>query len=526
MTDTQNRQRVTRRNFLASTAIGTAAILTAGPLAWAQSAPRPADDRSNQGQTNMKTRKLGALEVSEIGAGAMSISANYGPGAPKDQGIATLRAAFEKGVTFFDTAEVYGPYTNEELVGEALAPFRDKVRIATKFGFNVQGDGAPLSKPEHIKKVAEASLKRLRTDHIDLFYQHRVDPKVPMEDVAGAVKDLIQEGKVLHFGLSEAGVANIRRAHAVQPVAAIQTEYSFIERSPEHNGVLDVCEELGIGFVPWGPVGMGFLTGWMTPETRFDTKTDFRHKFPRFSPENKIQLGVEPGAYEVRIEEQRLSRVTKTQVSEGATATLDARQFGPVATEATRSRGDGEAGKYDVARRNQIELRTGTGASWASQASATTATGSESLDVFVGLHIPVPERDPGHDGGGSGPWRRIECDGQPPECVRRRVRYRRGPDRHAVQSVPIAAARPGHQAVHRPVRRPGIRRERGQLRGGVRRVRRGTRASDSRRTHRSRRRLSRRTLVFDRPQRRRQLDDRLPTVGRHARQLQRAGKRN
>jgi aryl-alcohol dehydrogenase-like predicted oxidoreductase len=261
--------------------MGTAAVLAAGPLAWAQTAPRPDNNqRTVQRETKMKTRKLGALEVSELGAGAMSISANYGPGAPKDQGIPTLRAAFEKGVTFFDTAEVYGPYTNEELVGEALAPFRDEVRIATKFGFNIEGDSAPLSKPEHIKKAAEASLKRLRTDRIDLFYQHRVDAKVPMEDVAGAVKDLIQEGKVLHFGLSEAGVANIRRAHAVQPVAAIQTEYSFIERAPEHNGVLDVCEELGIGFVPWGPVSMGFLTGWMTPETRFDTKTD---KFPRFS---------------------------------------------------------------------------------------------------------------------------------------------------------------------------------------------------------------------------------------------------
>jgi aryl-alcohol dehydrogenase-like predicted oxidoreductase len=202
------------------------------------------------------------------------------------QGISTIRAAHAKGVTLFDTAEVYGPYTSELLVGEALEPIRNEVRIATKFGFNVAGDGAPLSKPEHIKKVAEASLMRLRTDHIDLFYQHRVDPNVPMEDVAGAVKDLIREGKVLHFGLSEAGVANIRRAHAVQPVTAIQSEYSFIERAPEQNGVLDVCEELGIGFVPWGPVGMGFLTGKMTPDTRFDPKTDYRHKFPRFTPEN------------------------------------------------------------------------------------------------------------------------------------------------------------------------------------------------------------------------------------------------
>jgi aryl-alcohol dehydrogenase-like predicted oxidoreductase len=285
MSTTQDHRGVSRRNFLATTAMA-GAVLTVAPLAWAASSDQPSAVNMTKGDNNMKKRKLGALEVSELGAGAMSISANYGPSAPKDQGIATLRAAFEKGVTFFDTAEVYGPYTNEELVGEALAPFRDKVRIATKFGFNLEGDGAPLSKPEHIKKVAEASLKRLRTDRIDLFYQHRVDPKVPMEDVAGAVKDLIQQGKVLHFGLSEAGVANIRRAHAVQPLSAIQTEYSFIERAPEHNGVLDVCQELGIGFVPWGPVGMGFLTGWMTPEMRFDTKTDFRHKFPRFSPEN------------------------------------------------------------------------------------------------------------------------------------------------------------------------------------------------------------------------------------------------
>lgn len=234
----------------------------------------------------MKTRKLGQMEVSELGAGCMSISANYGPPADKAQAIATIRAAHEKGVTFFDTAEVYGPYTNETLVGEALEPVRNEVRIATKFGFDIEGSGGPNSRPEQIRKVAEASLRRLRTDRIDLFYQHRVDPNVPMEDVAGAVKDLIKEGKVLHFGLSEAGVGNIRRAHAVQPVAAIQTEYSFVERAPERNGVLDLCEELGIGFVPWGPVGMGFLTGDMTPETRFDPATDFRHKFPRFSPEN------------------------------------------------------------------------------------------------------------------------------------------------------------------------------------------------------------------------------------------------
>lgn len=234
----------------------------------------------------MKTRNLGAMEVSELGAGCMSITSNYGPPADRAEGIATIRAAHEKGVTFFDTAEVYGPYANELLVGEALEPIRDGVRIATKFGFDIEGSGAPYSRPEQIRKVAEASLKRLRTDRIDLFYQHRVDPNVPIEEVAGTVRDLINEGKVLHFGLSEANVSTIRRAHAVQPVSAVQSEYSFVERAPEHNGVLDLCEELGIGFVPWGPIGMGFLTGQMTPDTRFDPATDFRHKFPRFSPEN------------------------------------------------------------------------------------------------------------------------------------------------------------------------------------------------------------------------------------------------
>ena len=188
----------------------------------------------------MKTRKLGILEVSELGAGCMSISANYGLPAPRDQGIKVIRAAYEKGVTFFDTAEVYGPFTNEELVGEALSPFRDKVTIASKFGFDLEGGSRGLnSRPEHIKKVVEASLKRLKTDRIDLYYQHRVDPKVPIEDVAGAIKDLIKEGKVLHFGLSEASAKTIRRAHAVQPVTAIQSEYSLMERSPERNGVLE-----------------------------------------------------------------------------------------------------------------------------------------------------------------------------------------------------------------------------------------------------------------------------------------------
>jgi aryl-alcohol dehydrogenase-like predicted oxidoreductase len=267
--------RLHRRGLLAAMA-STALLPGVGSGALARST----------GAIPMKMRKLGQMEVSELGAGCMSISANYGPPADKAQGVATIRAAHARGVTLFDTAEVYGPYTNELLVGEALEPIRDQVRIATKFGFNIEGDGAPYSHPAQIRKVAEASLKRLRTDRIELFYQHRVDPNVPIEDVAGTVRDLIAEGKVLHFGLSEAGVATIRRAHAVQPVTAIQSEYSFVERAPEHNGVLDLCEELGIGFVPWGPVGMGFLTGAMTPQTRFDPATDYRHKFPRFSPEN------------------------------------------------------------------------------------------------------------------------------------------------------------------------------------------------------------------------------------------------
>jgi len=217
----------------------------------------------------------------------MSISANYGPPAPRDQGIKVIRAAHERGVTFFDTAEVYGPFTNEDLVGEALEPIRDKVHIATKFGFNLEGSGGGLnSRPEQIKKVADASLRRLRTDRIDLFYQHRVDPKVPIEDVAATVKELIKEGKVLHFGLSEASASTIRRAHAVQPVTAVQTEYSLMERDPEKNGVLNTCEELGIGFVPWGPVGMGYLTGRIEAGAKLDPKTDLRSGFDRFSPEN------------------------------------------------------------------------------------------------------------------------------------------------------------------------------------------------------------------------------------------------
>ena len=238
----------------------------------------------------MKKRRLGksTLEVSEIGLGCMGLSFAYGQPLEKQQGIALIRAAVDRGVTFFDTAEVYGPHTNEELVGEALAPVRDRVVIATKFGFDVdpvtrERRSGLSSRPEHIKQVAEASLKRLRTDRIDLFYQHRVDPNVPMEEVAGAVKDLIRAGKVKHFGLSEAGVQNIRRAHAVQPVTALQSEYSLWWREPETK-VLPTLEELGIGFVPYSPLGRGFLTGAIDENTKFDS-TDFRSGVPRFSPE-------------------------------------------------------------------------------------------------------------------------------------------------------------------------------------------------------------------------------------------------
>ncbi|HUE44096.1 MAG TPA: aldo/keto reductase [Candidatus Sulfotelmatobacter sp.] len=238
----------------------------------------------------MQKRKLGksGLEVSEIGLGCMGLSFGYGPAVEKEHGIALIRAAYERGVTFFDTAEVYGPYTNEKLVGEAVAPFRDKVAIATKFAFKFDAEGKQAgldSRPEHIKEVAEASLKRLKTDIIDLFYQHRVDPNVPIEDVAGAVKDLIQQGKVKHFGLSEAGAQTIRRAHAVHPVAALQSEYSLWWRKPEEE-VLPTLEELGIGFVPFSPLGKGFLTGAINSDTQFD-KSDFRNVVPRFSEENR-----------------------------------------------------------------------------------------------------------------------------------------------------------------------------------------------------------------------------------------------
>jgi aryl-alcohol dehydrogenase-like predicted oxidoreductase len=275
----QPRRVLSRRDFLASAAL-VGAVSGIGSLASAASPGQPKEIN-----TKMKTRRLGKLEVSELGAGCMSISANYGPPANRKQGINVIRTAFERGVTFFDTAEVYGPYTNEELVGEALAPVRDQVVIATKFGFAIDGTNGLDSRPERIRRVVEESLKRLKTDRIDLYYQHRVDPRVPIEDVAGRIKELIQAGKVLHFGLSEASARTIRRAHAVQPVTAVQTEYSLMERDPERNGVLKSCEELGIGFVPWGPIGMGYLTGKMDARTRLDPKTDLRYDFDRFSPD-------------------------------------------------------------------------------------------------------------------------------------------------------------------------------------------------------------------------------------------------
>ncbi len=240
----------------------------------------------------MKKRILGksGLEVSELGFGCMGMSFGYGPAADKKEMISLLHSAVESGITFFDTAEVYGPFTNEELVGEALSAFRNQVVIATKFGFGLEPKGGAKwtgldSRPEHIKQVAEASLKRLKTDVIDLFYQHRVDPDVPIEDVAGAVKDLIQQGKVKHFGLSEAGVNIIRRAHAVQPVTALQSEYSLWWREPEHE-ILPVLEDLGIGFVPFSPLGKGFLTGKINESTTF-AKDDFRNSVPRFTTENR-----------------------------------------------------------------------------------------------------------------------------------------------------------------------------------------------------------------------------------------------
>ena len=288
---------LSRRDFLARTAFAGAGLAVGSLSLSACSDRRTAttnrsDSTLPTGTTVMPTRTLGQLAVSAMGAGTMSISANYGPPAEKSQGIRVLREAHARGVTLFDTAEVYGPYTSEELVGEALAPVRDQVRIATKFGLVSRangGAGTPGvtdSRPENIRIAVEGSLRRLRTDRIDLLYQHRIDPNVPIEDVAGTVKQLIAEGKVLHFGLSESSAATIRRAHAVQPLSAVQTEYSLMEREVERNGVLAACEELGVGFVPWGPVGMGFLTGKIAADTTLDPKLDLRSGFERFTREN------------------------------------------------------------------------------------------------------------------------------------------------------------------------------------------------------------------------------------------------
>jgi aryl-alcohol dehydrogenase-like predicted oxidoreductase len=281
-----------RRGFLRAAGIaaaGAALPIGAASLATpalAQTAQRR-DGSGNSQPYTIGKRKLGKLEVSELGFGCMSNSpGHYGPGVDRAQSIRVIRDAYDRGITFFDTAEVYGPYVNEELVAEALGPVRNHVAIATKFGFKIDGTNGLDSRPERIRRVVEGSLKRLKTDRIDLYYQHRVDLTVPIEDVAGTIKDLIRQGKVLHFGLSEASARTIRRAHAVQPVAAIQTEYSIMERSVERNGVLQACEELGIGFVPWGPLGQGFLPGKLPldAQAKFDAKTDLRKTFPRFSP--------------------------------------------------------------------------------------------------------------------------------------------------------------------------------------------------------------------------------------------------
>jgi aryl-alcohol dehydrogenase-like predicted oxidoreductase len=275
-----NMFRLDRRDFL----LGSLAMAAASML------PDVAGAAPTKQTQPMARRKLGKLEVSALGLGCMNIAWAYGPPTDRKEAVKLIRVAYECGVTFFDTAEVYGPFISEEVVGEALAPVRDRVVIATKFGFEVD----PVTKerhglnsrPDYIKRVAEGCLRRLKTDTIDLFYQHRVDPNVPIEDVAGAVKDLIQAGKVRHFGLSEAGGATIRRAHRELPVTAVQNEYSVWTRDPEHE-VLPTCEELGIGFVPWSPLGMGYLTGKITPATTFDPVSDLResHKFPRFTPE-------------------------------------------------------------------------------------------------------------------------------------------------------------------------------------------------------------------------------------------------
>jgi len=280
-----------RRAFLMQAALaGAATAMTSaapGGSAHAQAAPKPTVPLPASTAAKPGVRKLGDLEVSSIGFGCMVLSQVYGPGVDRQQGIRMIREAFDRGVTFFDTAQVYGLFKNEDLVGEALAPFRDQVVIGTKFGFQLPPEESrpPMnSRPEYVRQATEASLRRLRTDYIDLYYQHRVDPSVPIEDVAGVMKDLIQEGKVRRYGLSEAGGATIRRAHAVHPVTAVQNEFAVWTRDPEHE-VLPTCEELGIGFVPWSPLGMGYLTGAITPAWRGDPKNDLRAGFPRFQPE-------------------------------------------------------------------------------------------------------------------------------------------------------------------------------------------------------------------------------------------------
>jgi aryl-alcohol dehydrogenase-like predicted oxidoreductase len=279
-----------RRDFLRGAAAVAAAPFLA-EIAGCRRMPPPTQSGAGafaRGATSTSSRRrLGTLEVSALGLGCMNVAWAYGPPIDRNDAIRLIRAGYERGVTFFDTAEIYGPFLSEELVGEALAPVRDQVVIASKFGFDVTPSGERRgrnSQPEHIKQVADASLRRLRTDRIDLYYQHRVDPNVPIEDVAGAVKELIQAGKVRHFGLSEAGGATIRRAHAVQPVTAVQNEYSIWTRDPEAE-VLPTCEELGIGFVPWSPLGQGYLTGKITPSMSFDPASDLRAGFPRFTPE-------------------------------------------------------------------------------------------------------------------------------------------------------------------------------------------------------------------------------------------------
>jgi aryl-alcohol dehydrogenase-like predicted oxidoreductase len=300
--ETLNGNNFSRRDFIFSSALAGTGILlgTSGPLSSCNSEQKHSNrDNGKSGADNnesknglakgeFKTRKLGSLEVTEMGFGCMNLAWAYGPPIDEKLAIQLVRNAYETGVRFFDTAEVYGPFYSEKIVGEALAPFRKDVVIATKFGFDITPAGETVgltSRPENIRRVAEESLKRLKTDVIDLFYQHRVDPKVPIEDVAGTIADLIKEGKVKHFGLSEAGAATIRRAHAEYPVTAVQNEYSFWTRDSELE-VLPVCEELGIGFVPWSPLGMGYLTGKITPEHKF-AKEDLRSnaKFPRFTKE-------------------------------------------------------------------------------------------------------------------------------------------------------------------------------------------------------------------------------------------------